>query len=181
MVLAWKKFQVSEAFIFDEIPSVCALLPNISASARERAITEIRRAIFLFLLSPTDFPRPPPCACSSCPIWCSTSCWTACTQWLMSPSERRWGGDVSNSPTWAGGVWFGAGGWGLWKIPSAARYRPPCTFGLSIVRRGRAAPESHADRHRGPADASRMSGAAHAESPFPATQVRRAGGPSQAG
>src|SRR6516225_10248534 len=56
MVLAWKKFHASDALMLSEIPSVCALLPNISASARKSAITEINSAIFLFRLSPTAMP-----------------------------------------------------------------------------------------------------------------------------
>src|SRR4029077_1833780 len=82
---------------------VCALFPNISASARKSAITEINSAIFLFLLSPTGFPRPP-CPCSSCSMWCSTSCWTACTPWLMSPLRASLADDVSNRPAYARGA-----------------------------------------------------------------------------
>src|SRR5689334_4295572 len=88
MVLAWKKFQVSDALMLSEMPSVWALFPNISASASRSAITEITSAICLLLLSPTGFLRPP-CACSSCSMWCSTSCWTACTPWLISSSRLR--------------------------------------------------------------------------------------------
>jgi hypothetical protein len=80
MVLAWKKFQVSDALMLSEMPSVCALLPNISAIASSSAITEMSSAIFLLVLSNSGLrPPPPPGPCSSCSIWCWTSCCTACT------------------------------------------------------------------------------------------------------
>ena len=59
MVLAWKKFQVSDALMLSSMPTVCALLPSVSENARNSAITAISSAIFLLLLetSPCAFGR----------------------------------------------------------------------------------------------------------------------------
>src|SRR5262247_2755098 len=55
------------------------------------AITAINSATRLFsvAVSVPLWPCPPPPCSSSCLIWCSTSCCTACTPWLML-HPRRW-------------------------------------------------------------------------------------------
>jgi hypothetical protein len=48
IVFAWKKAQRLDASIFCWIVTVWAAFPSVSEIARNRARTEIRRAIFLF-------------------------------------------------------------------------------------------------------------------------------------
>src|SRR6478609_8836688 len=64
MLLAWKNAQRLEASTFLLMASVCAPLPSVSDSARNKAITAISNAIFLF----------EPEACSACSACSMLSC-----------------------------------------------------------------------------------------------------------
>src|SRR5207247_8763887 len=64
MLLAWKNAQRLEASTFLLMASVCAPLPSVSDSARNKAITAISNAIFLFELE----------ACSACSACSMLSC-----------------------------------------------------------------------------------------------------------
>src|SRR5262249_27654661 len=68
MVLAWKKFQVSEALMLSAMAAVCALLPSVSEDARNKASMAICRAIFLLDCD----------ACSTCSACSRFSCALNC-------------------------------------------------------------------------------------------------------
>src|SRR5215207_2323822 len=64
MLLAWKNAHRFEASTFLLMASVCAPLPSVSDNARNKAITAISNAIFLF----------EPEACSACSACSMLSC-----------------------------------------------------------------------------------------------------------
>src|SRR5262245_29563131 len=64
MVLAWKKFQVSDALMLSAMAAVCELLPSVSENARNKASIAICRAIFLLECE----------ACSACSACSRFSC-----------------------------------------------------------------------------------------------------------
>src|SRR6266508_3693321 len=74
MVLAWKKFQVSEALMLSEMPSVCDALPSVSENARNSAKTAINSAICLLECA----------ACWACSACSSCSCGPA----IVTPPLR---------------------------------------------------------------------------------------------
>src|SRR3954451_3061213 len=73
MLLAWKNAHRLEASTFLLIDSVCAPLPSVSESARNKAMTAISRAIFLFCVE----------ACSAC----SACSMLSCALMIPSPQE----------------------------------------------------------------------------------------------
>src|ERR1700674_1594838 len=94
MLLAWKNAQRFEASTFLLIDSVWAPLPSVSDSARNKAITAISSAIFLF--------SPEACsACSACSMLSCALMIPSPTDWHLRLTEqcrlRKWQADVTET------------------------------------------------------------------------------------